>query len=69
MPEVSIDVEVYCARCGAGLCNQTNSTFTKQRRQPCFQVEPCARCFNQNSNENYNMGYEDGYQKAKAESE
>jgi len=46
MPEVTVDVELFCARCGAGLCNKTMSTQTRLRVQPAFQVEPCEQCLN-----------------------
>jgi hypothetical protein len=44
MPEVMVDIEVYCAECGAGLCNQTEVTRTRQRSKDCLRVTPCEVC-------------------------
>lgn len=44
MPEISVNVEVYCAWCNNGLCNQTESTTARGRGEPCFRVDPCERC-------------------------
>jgi len=60
MPDVTIDVEVYCARCGAGLCNQTESTFTRTRQQPSFRVEPCEKCLEAAREEGYDAGLDAG---------
>lgn len=45
MPDIKVNVEVYCARCKRGLCQNVRV------RQPgmgqvdeAFEVEPCARC-------------------------
>jgi len=45
MPAVEVEVEVYCARCGEGLCNQ--SEFRPPRRYMgtgAIIVAPCERC-------------------------
>ena len=57
MPELSF--EVYCAKCGAGLCGVTTvSGFD-------VSVEPCANCLEiereTGYDDGYNNGYEDGY--------
>jgi hypothetical protein len=44
MPDVTVEIEVYCAECGAGLCNQTEVTRTRQRSSDCFRVTPCEVC-------------------------
>jgi len=44
MPDVTVEIEVYCASCGAGLCNQTESTIGGHHGKPQFRVEPCERC-------------------------
>lgn len=59
MPDVTINIEVYCARCGEGLCNQTEFTRTRGRGEPCFRVEPCERCMD--------AAYEEGYRKGMSE--
>ena len=44
MPDMTIEVEIYCAKCGDGLCNQTEFWRTPTRGEPSFRVEPCERC-------------------------
>lgn len=40
--DISIEFEVYCAKCGAGLCNQS---YTGDKRGIlALKVEPCERC-------------------------
>ena len=65
MPEVTVDVEVYCAKCGEGLCNQTESTRTRRRQEPAFLVAPCEKCLQ----DAYDRGFDAGYDKAQAEAE
>jgi len=55
MPSIDVEIEVYCATCGAGLCSDTN-IITKRNRD-AFSVLPCSRCM---ENE-YDRGYEKGY--------
>jgi len=42
--EVDVDFEVFCARCGAGLCNQSDTRASRNRKYPQVTVEPCERC-------------------------
>ena len=60
MPEVTVDVEVYCQSCGGGLCNQTESTVTRTRGEPSFRVEPCKACLEEARSEGYDEGYAKG---------
>ncbi len=69
MPDVTIDVEVYCAICGEGLCNQTESVTGPVRQQPQFRVEPCERCLEQAQTEGYDKGWAVGYEEAEDEIE
>jgi len=62
MPEVSIDIEIYCS-CGQGLCSQ--STGGSGRYGPNITVEPCEKCVD----ESYERGVEDGWEKAQDERE
>lgn len=41
---VDVDFEVFCERCGAGLCNQSSTGSTSRRRSPYVRVEPCDKC-------------------------
>ena len=58
MPNVTINVEVYC-KCGEGLCLQTESKFTAQRQEPCFIVAPCSACLDEARDAGQNQGYDD----------
>lgn len=58
MPEIEVNIELYCAGCGAGIC--ANGTATKKRHQPCFDVEPCQKCLDAADTEGYNRGYDAG---------
>lgn len=60
MPEIDINVEVYCL-CGAGLCNQTEATRTRSRREACFIVTPCEKCTDIEREEARKEGYDEGY--------
>ncbi|MDE2099282.1 MAG: hypothetical protein KGL39_18660 [Patescibacteria group bacterium] len=62
MPEVSVEVEVYCATCGAGLCNETESTTTRSRSVPCFRVSACSVCLERATDNGFDRGYENGYE-------
>lgn len=42
--DVDVDFEVYCAKCGAGLCNQSDTRSSHRRGMPQVSVEPCERC-------------------------
>jgi len=63
MPEIEVNIEVYCAVCGEGLCNQTEFVKTYRRGESSFRVEPCSKCLQ----EAKDQGYEEGYEEAKNE--
>ena len=63
MPEIEVNIEIYCARCRAGICNNANPRKTPNRGQPCFEIEPCEKCLSDAED----AGYEKGYEDAKAE--
>ena len=65
MPAIEVDIEIFCAGCGEGLCNQSTPTRTAYRQQPAFQVEPCERCLSAAEE----RGYEAGYTKAEENSD
>lgn len=57
--EVDVEIEVYCEKCGAGLCGQTTAVRTHRRGLPAFRVQPCQACLDAAEN----RGYEDGLAK------
>ena len=60
MPEFNIDVEfeVYCGTCGSSLCNQ--SSTGSGRRVSRVDVDVCRNCIEEEKDEAYRKGYEDG---------
>ena len=52
MPEITIDVEVWCS-CGEGLCNQADSNGATG-----IVVEPCEKCQKKAKEEGYDEGFE-----------
>lgn len=67
MPEITVDVEIFCEKCGAGLCNQSRSTDGRlgRSRGPAIHVEPCKKCLDDAEMK----GYEEGYSKGKQDYE
>jgi hypothetical protein len=61
MPDAVVNIEIYCERCGAGICS--NATFTIHRGLPTFMIAPCDKCMRDAEDEGYDKGYDD----AKAE--
>jgi len=56
MPEITVNIEIFCDKCGAGLCNNT-SARTKPGRysEMAYYVEPCEKCLQ----EEYERGYKE----------
>lgn len=44
MPSFSLDFEVYCGTCGAGLCNQSDTRTSRHRGEPQVTVGVCQDC-------------------------
>ncbi len=57
MPEVIVNVEVYCAECGGGLCSQTQAGRTEPRDQAMFRVGLCRKCVTHLKSKSYKDGY------------
>ena len=56
MPAIEVDIEIFCAGCGAGLCKQATATRTAYKQQPAFQVEPCETCLDVAKQQGYDEG-------------
>lgn len=56
MPDISIDIELYCNTCGSGICGNGMATYT--RRQPCFRIDACEKCTENARDDGYEKGYE-----------
>ena len=44
MVSAEIEFEVYCAKCGDGLCRNVNTRESRNRRIPQIVIEPCQTC-------------------------
>jgi hypothetical protein len=62
MPEITIDIEVWCS-CGEGLCNQSDAHHNRQG----IVVEPCDTCLEAQYDEGRNCGYDEGYTAGEAD--
>ena len=69
MPEIEVNIELFCSRCGAGICNNATAGKTKIRREPCFEIEPCQKCLQKEREEGYSDGYDVGFNAGLAENE
>lgn len=69
MPEFTINVEfeVFCAKCSAGLCNESATGQTFRRAQNYVQVGPCETCLDAAREEGHADGFDEGYERAKEE--
>ena len=56
MPEITVNIEVYCTRCGLELSHGVDVKPYRWGNPEAFHVEPCERC----ENEAYNRGYQNG---------
>jgi 2-polyprenyl-3-methyl-5-hydroxy-6-metoxy-1,4-benzoquinol methylase len=59
--EVTIDFEVWCGTCGAGLCHQTHE------RSGGITVDACEACIEEAKNSARSEGYDEGYEQARSE--
>lgn len=69
MPEVDVEVtttvtaefEVFCAKCGMGLCGNCTTGKTTRRGMPFIQVEPCENCIKEAKADSESRGYDEGH--------
>ena len=59
MPEILVDVEVFCGTCGAGLCSMSRGGNTRRRGQPYIVVDNCQTCMQEARDDAYAEGYND----------
>lgn len=57
----SLDFEVFCDACGAGLCSVTKVKNNE------VHVEPCESCLERAAEDGYANAYQDGYDQAQKE--
>lgn len=66
-PEQEIEFEVFCGKCGAGICMNCSEGKTPGRGMNTLTVEPCDKCLSNSHSEGYDIGQADGYEEAKKE--
>lgn len=66
MPTLELEFEVFCGKCGNGLCNNTREGKTRNRQYPCINVDPCEKCLTESRDDGYNTGYAEAEKRAEA---
>lgn len=56
MPSFTLDFEVFCGTCGAGLCNESDTRKSRHRGENQVTVNSCDKCVS----DGYDRGYEKG---------
>lgn len=58
----SLDFEVFCHKCGAGLCLQSHTGRTRGRGMPTVSVEPCVACMESARSDGFAEGDAAGFE-------
>ena len=58
MPEITVNIALYCAKCGADL--SADAVINLHRGWSCVRMEPCEHCLLTADDEGYTRGYEEG---------
>lgn len=66
MPDITIDVDVLCSRCGDVLSNQTEFKEGYQHAKE-LHVNPCEKCLDVAKDEGDDLGYERGLKDAEVD--
>jgi hypothetical protein len=61
--EEIIEFEVYCARCGAGICGNVDVSHGRAGHR-ILRIDPCERCLKSERDEGYDEGYQEGQTEA-----
>lgn len=54
--EVTVEFEVFCQECGAGLCSQSTGHSAQGIHSAFVEVQPCEKCLEQRFDEGYQRG-------------
>lgn len=57
---VDVDFEVFCARCGYGLCSLSSTRKSRRRGEAQVEVNVCPSCEDDIKEEAYERGLEEG---------
>lgn len=55
MPQFDMvcEFEVYCAKCGNGICNNCDTMLTRNRGANRLEVQPCTSCLEESHDKGY----------------
>lgn len=56
MADITVDVQVYCSKCGAGICGNV----TQGRKIGTIEIDPCERCLKTEADKSHQEGYDEG---------
>lgn len=56
--DVELEVEVFCATCGAGLCKNSTAVKIRNRQADAIDVEACEKCLIKAKEEGFDEGFE-----------
>jgi hypothetical protein len=57
MPEIKVNIEIFCDKCGDGLCGNTSARHKSGRySEEAYFVEPCEKCLK----EEHEKGWQEG---------
>jgi hypothetical protein len=57
------EIELYCAKCGLGLCEHVVVTHRWPCNTPIIRITPCPVCIKSERTDAYEKGHENGYEK------
>ena len=63
MVDVTVDIQVYCNKCGAGICRNVTVDGNE------FHVDPCEDCLNEAATDGHTEGYNERNHEAETEKE
>jgi len=61
---VDLDFEVFCAKCGYGLCHLSTTRKSRRRGEPQVEVGLCPRCIEDIKEEAFEAGRQAGVESA-----
>lgn len=66
MPNISVNVQIYCATCGDGLCS-VSTAKSDRHGNPEIHVEACSKCLDNARDEGHSEGYDEAEKKFNTE--
>ena len=60
----TVEFEVFCGTCGAGLCSSSTGGNAGRRGTPFVSVDACQACMEKEYDRGHDAGYDVGYKEA-----